>query len=277
MLYFLYLSFNYSNTMETSEINDSCTSHQTSTNRPRRLPFSTPTGYEIPKTSSACCCANSHSLDGYSEQSLCSCSDNDERKTFSRMNNNLLPSKAVLGCGPSAFRNYRCTAFTDPVNFNNCVSNNTNTECGHPNETRNAKYEMKPYGPTRTQEQTFEEIVKPLSTERLRAIRQKTRNVVFSILEDKTITLEFIQNHNSEEYVLEILKISSDGMRVTLFYPGGEFGILLQDAVMQLPSSARTYEYDTLPKELWHKYQLADNFVRLVKTRTPKVSKEILV
>ena len=113
---------------------------------------------------------------------------------------------------------------------------------------------------------------KPLSSERLRPIRQKTRNAVVSILEDETVALEFLQKRNGDDYVIEVLLISGDGIKVTQFHPNGRQGIELADTPPTLQSStAVSYAFSALPTKLWKKYQYAEKFVRLVKMKTPKV------
>lgn len=270
----------------------------------RRVPLMLSQPTEIPLTSSkisssVCCCRDgNNSSDNCSEHSLCSCpegnTDNSNRiigKTFSRsLENKILPGKALLGGGngQSAFRNIRCNVYNDPVRSScnthaQANNNNGNHLFNNSNHSDSNSNHSDSYGqtenlgsntntPRETLEKSFEEIVNPLSTERLRPIRQKTRSVVLSIREDKSVSLEFIQNRNGKEFVLEIVRISSDGMKLTVYCPNGEFGVILQDSsVLQIPSSARTYDYDMLPRELYQKYQIAENFVRLVKMRTPKV------
>ena len=243
------------------------TNTMNSPHRPHR-PIFTSKPIEVPSFSSVCCCANPHSIDGQPEsQSICSCPlDNNEHRR-SRDNNIIFSKDGRLGSVPSAFKTYRRDVYSESFSFKD-VQTKSNNEY---RLERNQRYDSKLNGSLKSQEQLFEERLNPLNIERLRPIRQKTRNVVFTIAEDKSITLEFVQKRNGKEYVVEILRISSDGLKITLFYPNDDFGVLLQDTVMQIPFSAQTYDLDSLPKGLWHKYQIADNFVRLVKARTPKV------
>ena len=121
---------------------------------------------------------------------------------------------------------------------------------------------------------TIDEVVSPISTEMLRPIRQKTRNVVFNILEDQTVVMEFLEHSNGIECVVEVVKISCDGMKVSLYCPTTQdqsAGVEVGEKPVAVPRSVRSYDYDMLPRELWQKYQVASNFVSLVKMRTPKV------
>lgn len=54
----------------------------------------------------------------------------------------------------------------------------------------------------------------PLSTSRLKATRQRTKNAVCSILEQGEVCLEFIRNRNGSEQIVDVCRISNDGMRV---------------------------------------------------------------
>lgn len=119
--------------------------------------------------------------------------------------------------------------------------------------------------------QSLEKIMDPLSSVRLRPIRQKTRNAVVSILEDSSICLEFIQNRGGIEYVVEVLRISEDGIKVTIFSPNGKIGVPLCETPHSVPPTAISYAFSVLPQKYWKKYQYADKFVRLVKMKTPKV------
>lgn len=118
----------------------------------------------------------------------------------------------------------------------------------------------------------LEDIMEPLSVRRLRPIRQKTRNVVLSILEDETVALEFIKSNGNDAYVTEVLRISSDGNKITSYNTNGREGVLLQENPLPIPASAVSYAFSGLPKKLWKKYQYADKFIRLVRMKSPKVS-----
>lgn len=119
--------------------------------------------------------------------------------------------------------------------------------------------------------QNSEHTMQPISTERLRPIRQKTRNAVVSILSDGTVALEFLQSRNGIDYVVEVIRISEDGIKVTQYQPNGKSGIQLLETPPDVCHSAICYAFSGLPSKLWKKYQYAEKFVRLVKMKTPKV------
>ena len=118
----------------------------------------------------------------------------------------------------------------------------------------------------------LEDIMGPLNVRRLRPIRQKTRNVVLSILEDETVCLEFIKSKGSDIYVTEVLRISSDGNKITSYTTNCREGVVLQEKPPPVPRTAVSYAFSGLPRKLWKKYQYADKFIRLVRMKSPKVS-----
>ena len=122
------------------------------------------------------------------------------------------------------------------------------------------------------QSRSLEDIMEPLNVRRLRPIRQKTRNVVLSILEDESVCLEFIKSKGNAVYVMEVFRITCDGIKVTSYCPNGKIGVPLTQAPPETLNSAVSYAFSGLPQRLWKKYQYADKFVRLVRMKSPKVS-----
>ena len=117
------------------------------------------------------------------------------------------------------------------------------------------------------------DIVEPLNSDRLRPIRQKTRNAVVSILDDGEVALEFFHHKNGEDRVFEVLRISQNGMKIAVYQPNGKTGVPL---LSQPPpptgcESTCTYLFSNLPSKYWKKYQYATRFVHLVRKKTPKV------
>ena len=159
------------------------------------------------------------------------------------------------------------------ANITNTANNICTVECHIQNNTFNhvkgkGKEENKENS---GQKQTFDKIMDPLSSTRLRPIRQKTRNAVVSILNDGTVSLEFIQCRSGVEYVVEGLRISPDGIKVTITTPNEKNGVPLQESPVPISPSSVSHAFSALPPKFWKKYQYADKFVRLVKMKTPKV------
>ncbi|XP_028397871.1 serine/threonine-protein kinase PLK4-like [Dendronephthya gigantea] len=120
---------------------------------------------------------------------------------------------------------------------------------------------------------SISDIVEPLNAQRLKPIRQKARNAVVSITETNDVCLEFLQQRDQQCYVIEVIRISSNGMKITTFFPNGKKGVLLTSEPPQSHSkSAATYLYCSLPFKYWKKYQYAARFVDLVRKKTPKIT-----
>ncbi|KAK3755861.1 hypothetical protein QZH41_014320 [Actinostola sp. cb2023] len=116
------------------------------------------------------------------------------------------------------------------------------------------------------------DVTEPLNSERLRSIRQKTRNAVVSILDDCEVCLEFIVLEHGQEVVVEVLRISPNGMKITVHHPHGKNGIPLSSEPPDEPSSCDgQYLFSNLPSKYWKKYKYAVNFVNLVRKLTPRV------
>ena len=122
---------------------------------------------------------------------------------------------------------------------------------------------------------SISDIVEPLNAQRLKPIRQKTRNAVVSITECNEVCLEFLHQRENQDYVIEVLRISSNGMKITTYIPNGKKGVLLTSEPPPSPSHAKsmaTYLYCSLPFKYWKKYQYAARFVDLVRKKTPKIT-----
>ncbi|XP_046395457.1 serine/threonine-protein kinase PLK4 [Ischnura elegans] len=114
----------------------------------------------------------------------------------------------------------------------------------------------------------------PLTTHRLQPTRHRTKNAVLSILDSGEVCIEFVKKRSGEEKVVEVCRISADGMRVVLYHPNNGKGCLLENAPPDLPKQGTDaiYSYESLPQKHWRKYLYASRFVCLVKAKTPKVT-----
>ena len=125
-----------------------------------------------------------------------------------------------------------------------------------------------------TRSKSLGDIVEPLNSLRLRPIRQKTRNAVVSIIDDGEVCLEFFHHKNGQDRVFEVLRISKNGMKISVYQPNGKSGIPLSLQPPLPPAgceSTSTYLFSNLPSKYWKKYQYATRFVHLVRKKTPKV------
>ncbi|XP_071452732.1 serine/threonine-protein kinase PLK4 [Hetaerina americana] len=117
-------------------------------------------------------------------------------------------------------------------------------------------------------------LISPISTCRLQPTRHRTKNAVLSILEFGEVCIEFVKKRNGEEKVVEVCRISADGMRVILYHPNNGKGCLLENIPPELPKQGTDaiYSYESLPQKHWRKYLYAARFINLVKAKTPKVT-----
>ena len=117
----------------------------------------------------------------------------------------------------------------------------------------------------------------PLMSCRLCPIRQQTRNAIANILPDGWVCLEFIKRKNSSgnqesQRVVEVIKISPNGMKILAYTPN-KAEVSDEPPPPPLdPSLIKAYDYETLPKKYWRKYQFATKFVNLIRSKTPKVT-----
>lgn len=68
------------------------------------------------------------------------------------------------------------------------------------------------------QKHTLRSITSPLIAHGLKPIRQKTKKAVVSILDSEEVCVELLKEYASQEYVKEVLQISSDGNMVMYSY-----------------------------------------------------------
>ncbi|KAK3606347.1 hypothetical protein CHS0354_041983 [Potamilus streckersoni] len=115
--------------------------------------------------------------------------------------------------------------------------------------------------------------VSPLCSRRLRSIRQRTRNAIVNILDHGEVCLEFLKQKHKEEKVVEVFMISSDGNQINIYQPNNGKGEPVKDRPITPPSvPVKSYSYEELPEKYWKKYQYAARFVKLVRSKTPKVT-----
>lgn len=122
--------------------------------------------------------------------------------------------------------------------------------------------------------QTLQQQCSPLSSRRLRATRQHTNNAILNILDNGEVCIEFLTNRKGQEKVAKVCRISEDGMRVVLYEPQRGIGVTPADTPPPLPEDGADsiFSYENLPSKHWKKYIYASRFVKLVKSKTPKVT-----
>lgn len=111
--------------------------------------------------------------------------------------------------------------------------------------------------------------VPPLCADRLPTISHKTRNAILKI-EPTGVIVEFIKRKGKdrEEKVVEICKISKDGMKIVIYLVDSNRGKNMEYD----PKPDEVFSYHNLPQKHWKKYLYASRFVDLVKAKTPKIT-----
>ncbi|XP_026758163.1 serine/threonine-protein kinase PLK4 [Galleria mellonella] len=111
--------------------------------------------------------------------------------------------------------------------------------------------------------------VPPLCAERLPIISHRTRNAVLKI-EASGVIVEFIKRKGKdrEEKIVEICKISKDGMKIIIYTVDNCKG----NNTDHDPGPDEVFSYHNLPQKHWKKYLYASRFVDLVKAKTPKIT-----
>uniref|UniRef100_A0A5F4VYF7 Serine/threonine-protein kinase PLK4 n=1 Tax=Callithrix jacchus TaxID=9483 RepID=A0A5F4VYF7_CALJA len=112
------------------------------------------------------------------------------------------------------------------------------------------------------QNRTLRSITSPLIAHRLKPIRQKTKKAVVSILDSEEVCVELLKEYASQEYVKEVLQISSDGNTITIYYPNDGRGLPLADRPPSPTDNISRYSFDNLPGAKIHKTK---DFIQVIE------------
>ena len=243
---------------------------------------------EIPLYDRSVASSSSQQYTSLDHERVTSCSDGTWSKTFPSRKQNFGSSKNCLSeggkhwdsqykeqsdrynCGFDEKRHENHNTKSSFVETASTHSNPVNRSCDSYSHRLSNQHEMK-----QKKSRSICDIIEPLNAQRLKPIRQKTRNAVVSITESNEVCLEFFQQREKQDYVVEVIRISSNGMKITTYIPNGKKGVLLTSQPPQSSShskSAATYLYCSLPFKYWKKYQYAARFVDLVRKKTPKIT-----
>jgi polo-like kinase 4 len=120
--------------------------------------------------------------------------------------------------------------------------------------------------------------VPALNSIRLQPTRHKTKSAILSILDEPPgeVVLEFVKHKAKygEERVVDVCRISSDGLRIVLYQPNQGKGCKIAETPPELPTHGadHIYSYENLPERHWRKYLYAHRFIEMVRAKTPKVT-----
>ena len=247
---------------------------------------------EVPSYSHSSTSISNHQYTSLERERLTSCSDGSWSRTFSSRKYNPASTNNSLPEGSKHWGSSR----QEYYDHHNCGSNHETGKQRHENNHSRSSYAdtmpahnspvsrscdsysrrlSNQHEAKQKKSKSIGDIVEPLNAQRLKPIRQKTRNAVVSITESNEVCLEFLQQRENQDYVIEMLRISSNGMKIITFIPNGKKGVLLTSEPppsLSHSTSTATYLYCSLPFKYWKKYQYAARFVDLVRKKTPKIT-----
>lgn len=122
--------------------------------------------------------------------------------------------------------------------------------------------------------QSLSQQTSPLSSCRLKKVRYRSNKYFLNILSNGEVCLEHLCSKRSQEMVDDVCRISPDGMRIVIYQPNNGLGSVPGDSPPPLPDEGAQllFSYDNLPVKYWNKYKAASRFVKLLKSKTTKIT-----
>uniref|UniRef100_A0A8C7CIE5 Serine/threonine-protein kinase PLK4 n=1 Tax=Oncorhynchus kisutch TaxID=8019 RepID=A0A8C7CIE5_ONCKI len=189
------------------------------------------------------------------------------QKWFSKEGQFPRPTDVTSHSNSGSFHSGRGTSPHLHRNTSNTDSYRENGQPGHGEELQSLS---KPS--VEKEKKSLRNLLPPLCASRLKSIRQKTKNAVVSILDTGEVCMELLKGQGPQERGKEVLRISCDGLMVTIYQPNEGKGFPVLDRPPAPPEDILICSYEDLPEKYWKKYQYASKFVQLVKSKTPKVT-----
>ncbi|RXG57025.1 Serine/threonine-protein kinase PLK4 [Armadillidium vulgare] len=124
-----------------------------------------------------------------------------------------------------------------------------------------------------TKKKTLQAICPPLSLTRLKDFKFQSDIVVFTIIDGKEISAEFLDKKKKKVKCIDTLcRISKDGNKIIIYHPKPGTPLLDKPLTINNDDAYHVYNYDNLPDTYWKKYAYVGRFVNLVKKNTVKIS-----
>ncbi|XP_071514707.1 serine/threonine-protein kinase PLK4-like [Panulirus ornatus] len=122
--------------------------------------------------------------------------------------------------------------------------------------------------------QTLRQQVSPLTSRRLKKVRYRSNRYFLNILDNGEVCLEHLCNKQNSEIVDDVCRISPDGLRIVIYQPNGGLGSQPGVVPPPLPDEGADliFSYENLPVKYWNKYKAAARFVKLLKSKTTKIT-----
>ena len=126
-------------------------------------------------------------------------------------------------------------------------------------------------------DQKIQDCVSPLKagSTLLRPTRQASKNAVLNIMDGNEVVLELIKVKKNQQFIMEVIRIQSEHDLITIYQPNGGKGCPISNRPPPMPHDTQLYSqynYKNLPQNYWKKYDLASKFVKMVRSRTPKIT-----
>lgn len=94
-------------------------------------------------------------------------------------------------------------------------------------------------------------------------------------MEHNEVVLELIKVKKNQQYIMEVLRIDSQNDMIMVYQPNNGKGCLISNRPPPPPTdktSFHQFNCTNLPQNYWKKYDLASKFVKMVRSRTPKIT-----
>ncbi|XP_020284452.1 serine/threonine-protein kinase PLK4 [Pseudomyrmex gracilis] len=114
--------------------------------------------------------------------------------------------------------------------------------------------------------------VPPLNSNRLEPTRHRTKKAILTILDDGELCIEFTQKRRNTEKVVDVCRISGDGLRIVLYKPDVITNVGSRPPPLPSRGADSIYSYENLPSCHHRKYEYAYRFVKLVQAKTAKLT-----
>lgn len=141
-----------------------------------------------------------------------------ENEILNRQNCNCLECKYKIEKKRDDSKNSNSCQY---LTSNCCPSDKPPSECNCKSATSDPRVENLNHLRTSSSESVFTaDTVKvtPFNTERLKSTRHRSKNVILSILENGEVCIEFLRNKSKKEIVVEVCRITKNGLKVSAFY-----------------------------------------------------------
>ena len=94
-------------------------------------------------------------------------------------------------------------------------------------------------------------------------------------MDKNEVVLELIKVKKNQQFIMEVIRIEAGIDKITIYQPNNGKGCLISNRPPSPPLDRDSYlqfDYKSLPQSYWKKYDLASKFVKMVRSRTPKIT-----